>query len=133
MQIYGAAGREGKEFLKMLSPDVVSKVVCLVNVDRKKINSIKMLRQSSTAEGQEDTDIALLCPHGGWGCRQGRREIWPHQQGEMRGDNSTIASLHRHAGSNKDSNGGKIVPPLGARQTCKAEKAIDPIDSEVLW
>ncbi|KAL3810117.1 hypothetical protein ACHAXA_008250 [Cyclostephanos tholiformis] len=35
------AGRNGKDFLKALSPDVLSKVVCLVDVDQRKIESIR--------------------------------------------------------------------------------------------
>lgn len=38
--IWGA-GRDGKDFLKALSPEVVSKVVCFVDVDQKKIETIK--------------------------------------------------------------------------------------------
>ncbi|KAL3810519.1 hypothetical protein ACHAXA_001871 [Cyclostephanos tholiformis] len=35
------AGHDGKDFLKTLSLDVLSKVVCLVNVDRRKMESIR--------------------------------------------------------------------------------------------
>jgi glycosyltransferase involved in cell wall biosynthesis len=35
------AGRDGKDFIKALSPEVVSKIVCLVDVDEKKIDLIK--------------------------------------------------------------------------------------------
>jgi hypothetical protein len=38
--IWGA-GRDGKEFLKSLSPAVASRVVCFVDVDKKKIEQIK--------------------------------------------------------------------------------------------
>ena len=38
--IWGA-GRDGKDFLKALSPEVVSKVICFVDVDRKKIETVK--------------------------------------------------------------------------------------------
>lgn len=38
--IWGA-GRDGKDFLKALSPEVASKVVCFVDVDEKKIEKIK--------------------------------------------------------------------------------------------
>ena len=38
--IWGA-GRDGKDFLKALSPDVASRVVCFVDVDQKKIEQIK--------------------------------------------------------------------------------------------
>ena len=35
------AGRDGKDFIKALSPDVMSKIVCFVDVDEKKIDLIK--------------------------------------------------------------------------------------------
>ena len=38
--IWGA-GRDGKDFLKALSPDVASRVVCFVDVDKNKIEKIK--------------------------------------------------------------------------------------------
>ena len=38
--IWGA-GRDGKDFLKALGPEVASKVVCFVDVDQKKIETIK--------------------------------------------------------------------------------------------
>jgi hypothetical protein len=38
--IWGA-GRDGKDFLKAISPNVASSVVCFVDVDDKKINEIK--------------------------------------------------------------------------------------------
>lgn len=38
--IWGA-GRDGKDFLKSLSPDVATSVVCFVDVDKKKIEEIK--------------------------------------------------------------------------------------------
>ncbi|KAL3774657.1 hypothetical protein HJC23_002466 [Cyclotella cryptica] len=38
--IWGA-GRDGKDFLKALSPDVAASVVCFVDVDKKKIEEIK--------------------------------------------------------------------------------------------
>jgi len=38
--IWGA-GRDGKDFLKALSPAVASKVVCFVDVDEKKITEVK--------------------------------------------------------------------------------------------
>ena len=34
-------GRDGKDFLKALSPEVVSKVICFVDVDKKKIETVK--------------------------------------------------------------------------------------------
>ena len=43
--IWGA-GRDGKDFLKALSPEVASSVVCFVDVDEKKINQIKFYDNS---------------------------------------------------------------------------------------
>ena len=43
--IWGA-GRDGKDFLKALSSDVVSKCVCFVDVDRKKIEQVKWYENS---------------------------------------------------------------------------------------
>ena len=51
-RIYPAAGRDRKGFLNVLSPDVVSKVVCLVDVDSKKIESIKWYNNPALLGGR---------------------------------------------------------------------------------
>ena len=67
-----------------------------------------MVQQPGTAGGQEDTDIALLRPCGGWG----QRRQWARNSAAF--------------GSKANTKGRE-------RETRKAEKALDPIDPGVLW
>ena len=139
-----AAGRDGKDFLKALSPDVVSKVVCLVDVDRKKIESIKWYENPALlGKGRRIPILHFSVLAGGEGgdviCEAGVAKFGRiDKKGECGGgDDFTVAasSHHPRARSNGDGDGReRRAPPSGA--TTKKRKAgggaLDPIDPEVL-
>ena len=137
------AGRDGKDFLKALSPDVVSKVVCLVDVDRKKIESIKWYDNPALlGRGGRRIPIlhfSVLAGGGGGdvggegGAKFGRID----KKGECgRGDDFNVASSHHpRARSNGDGDGRerRAPPSGGATKKRKAGGgALDTIDPEVL-
>ncbi len=131
------AGRDGKDFLKALGPDVVSKVVCLVDVDRKKIESIKWYDNPALLGGRRIPILHFSAlARGGGGVGDGGGEKFGRiDKGRCGEDDLTVApSSHRRGvRSNEDRDGHERALPSGATKKRKGEeRARDSIEPEVL-
>ena len=123
--IWGA-GRDGKDFLKALSSEVVSKCVCFVDVDRKKIEQVKWYENSGLLGSRKIPILhfSVLAKN-----ISGSIESFGHIDKKARGEDTFNVATKTNAQSNGqklESNGGTIKK----RKT--AQHDYNKIDPEIL-
>ncbi|KAL3789720.1 hypothetical protein ACHAW5_009981 [Stephanodiscus triporus] len=127
------AGRDGKDFLKALSPDVVSKVVCLVDVDRKKIDSIKWYDNPALLRGRRIPILHFSVLASGDVGEEGEAKFGRIDKRKWGEGNFVVPSSHQRARPNEGQDGHEQTSPSGATKKREKEKKVhDSIDPEVL-
>jgi hypothetical protein len=125
------AGRDGKDFLKALSPSVLSKVVCLVDVDRRKIESIKWYDNPSllgkgnripimhfSALARDNDDVGGGIGDGKFGRIDKRKCIE---------DDFAVASSRQRTPSNDDCRDHERASPTGTTEERNRDGVREPI------